>query len=290
MSYQLFDNDFLASDDIHAVMESGDATPVECINPVGSIGSEGISTPSITGCHKMASVFLKCTFAISLKERTEVFDARFDFVAAVGLGDENAMVGASDNLLEGDNVGTTHDGIGSGGKGFVLDEVEALAVVDESIAGDARRTVIGMGESSVDDEETAIGLDGILTLSGTHRYVAIDDVAVAASHTEMVKDAVDDAGIVAQKIIVTFRLFVCRFVFDEISLEGSHFALIEEGAIDAAPKIPEEVSGGLALLGGCSVVVGGAHNLLDAIHEFAATELVACNVNGFEGAVGIEGD
>lgn len=224
-------------------------------------------------------MFLEGTLTVSMEKSAEVFDASLYLVAAISLRDEDAVVGAGDDLLKGDNIGPSHDGIGSGGEGLVLDEVEALAVVDEGVAGDARGAMIGMSESAINDEETPVCLDGVLALSSTHGDVAIDNVAVTALDAEMIEDVVDDAGIVTQEVIMAFRLLVRRLVFNEVSLESSHLALIEEGAIDAAPKVPKEVAGGLALVSGSGVVVSGTHYLLDAVHKIAASEGFASNVD-----------
>lgn len=224
-------------------------------------------------------MFLEGTLTVSMEKSAEVFDASLYLVAAISLRDEDAVVGAGDDLLKGDNIGPSHNGIGGGGERFVLNKVEAFAVVDECIAGDAGGAVIGVGKAAVDDKEASVGLDRVLALSSTHGDVAIDNVAVTALDAEMIEDVVDDAGIVTQEVIMAFRLLVRRLVFNEVSLESSHLALIEEGAIDAAPKVPKEVAGGLALVSGSGVVVSGTHYLLDAVHKIAASEGFACNVD-----------
>ena len=118
------------------------------------------------------------------------------------------MAAEFDNLLAGDDIGASADGIISALEGFVLDELEAATVEDEGVAGDAGGVVVGFGEAAVDDHEAAVGLDG--TLSTCHAYgnMAVDNMTVLTFDTEGVEDAVTDFGIVAQKIVVTLSFFV----------------------------------------------------------------------------------
>ena len=97
----------------------------------------------------------------------EVFE--FGYLGAqlsplVGVGHEHAVGRHFDNLHGGLDVGASQDGILGAGKGLVLHELEASAVIDERIAGNARLGVVGLGEAAVDDHEAASRLDGVLAL------------------------------------------------------------------------------------------------------------------------------
>ena len=118
------------------------------------------------------------------------------------------MAAEFDNLLAGDDIGASADGVVGTLEGFVLDELEAATVEDEGVAGDAGGVVVGFGEAAVDDHEAAVGLDG--TLSTCHAYgdMAVDDMTVLTFDTEGVEDAVTVFGIVAQKIVVTLSFLV----------------------------------------------------------------------------------
>lgn len=110
----------------------------------------------------------------------------------------------------------------------MLDELEAPAVVDEGVAGNARGHVVGLGETSVDDHQLAVCPDGRLAFGYVHGYMAVDDVPLLAFHTEGIKDGVDDCGVVAQVVVMSFLFGVRGLVFDEVTLKGGHLVLVEE--------------------------------------------------------------
>ena len=79
----------------------------------------------------------------------------------------------------------------------MLYELETAAVIYERIASDTCLFVIRFGETTVDDHEFSVGLDGIFAFSGVYRHVAVDDMPVGAFYAKGVKNVVDDLFVVA---------------------------------------------------------------------------------------------
>lgn len=86
----------------------------------------------------------------------------------------------------------------------MLYELESAAVVDECVACDAGCGVVGFGESSVDDHESSVGLDGVFALGCMYGYVSVDDVSVVALDFKGVEYVVADVLVVAELEVVAF--------------------------------------------------------------------------------------
>ena len=81
-------------------------------------------------------------------------------------------------------------------------------------------------------------------------------------------------------------------VVDEVALEGGHAALVEQGRVGTAPKIPEVVDG-ILLVFGVRVgilAVGQAHHGADVVEQVAALGLLAVDIHLHERAVLVEGN
>ena len=118
--------------------------------------------------------------------------------------------------------------------------------------------------------------------------MAVDDVAVLAADAKRVHDVVADFGGVAQLIVPALLLGVGFLLGNEVSLEGGHLALVEEGRIGSAPEVPEEVACRAALPFFGFVIEGCAHEGFDAAHQFHTLGLAIAH-NGFaQAAVFVE--
>ena len=125
----------------------------------------------------------------------------------------------------------------------MLNELETTGVIDQGITGDTGLVVIGFRETTIDDHQLAICLDRVLTLGRSHRYVTIDDMTVGSRHPKGIHDVVDDLLAVSQLEVIALFLLVRLLVGDEVTLEGSHLALVEEWTVGTAPEIQEVVDG-----------------------------------------------
>ena len=119
----------------------------------------------------------------------------------------------------------------------MLNELETTGVIDQGITGDTGLVVIGFRETTIDDHQLAICLDRVLTLGRSHRYVTIDDMTVGSRHPKGIHDVVDDLLAVSQLEVIALFLLVRLLVGDEVTLEGSHLALVEEWTVGTAPEI-----------------------------------------------------
>ena len=81
---------------------------------------------------------------VGVEKLAEVFDLSAEFLAFVGISHPHAMGREFNQLRGGLDVETTLDGVLCIGKRFVLDELEAAAVVNERIACNARLIVISL--------------------------------------------------------------------------------------------------------------------------------------------------
>lgn len=181
--------------------------------------------------------------AIGIEEVLEVVDLAAQVTAFVSVGYQHAVVGHLYNLTGGLDVGASADGIVHIQEGLVLYQFKATAVVDQCVASDARGLVVGLREATIDDHQSAIGLDGILTLGSMNRHMAIDDVAVVASDAKGIENVVDHLSVITQAEVVAFLLMPRLAVGEEVALIGCHLRLVEQWTLRATPQIEEEVNG-----------------------------------------------
>ena len=179
------------------------------------------------------------------------------------------------------------DDVASVGTNAKVNEFEAATVVDERVACDACRIVIGLGESAVDDHQSAVCFDGAFAACYAYGHMPVDDVSMAAFDAKSIEDSVAYLGVVAQLVVVAFLLLVRPFVTKKIALEGGHAVLVEERGVLSAPEVPEVVLGELTLVMRRVGVEGCTHGHPDVVQEVAATIPMAVEVHLLERAVGI---
>ena len=226
---------------------------------------------------------------VGVEKLAEVFDLSAEFLALVCISHPHAMGREFNQLRSGLDVETTLDGVLCTGKRFVLDELEAAAVVNERIACNARLIVISLGETAVDNHQFAISFDGVLTFGNMDGYVTIDDMAIRSFDTEGVEDAVANLFVVAQAEVVAFLLLIGGLVRQEVTFEGGHLRLVEEGRILAAPKVEEIVASVETLFLFGIVLESRTHHHTDVVHEVLATEtLTFVELHFLQGTVVVE--
>ena len=171
----------------------------------------------------LAGVFFDHAVAEGVEELHQFVDLGLEFATFVGVAHTHAPAAELHYLSGADNVGSIHDGVLSRRKGFVLNQLEASAVINKSIACNTCGVMIGFGETTIDYHEFAPGFDGRLTIGSAHGHMTVDDMTVLACDAERVKDHVSNIGTVAQLIIVSFFFAMSGTVSEEISLKGGHF-------------------------------------------------------------------
>ena len=90
----------------------------------------------------------------------------------------------------------------------MLHELDAVAVVDECIAGDARFLLVGLTEPAVYDEPFAVRTDRCLSFDSTDGHMTVDDATCLRIQTELLKDVPADLLVVCQREISAFLLLV----------------------------------------------------------------------------------
>ena len=123
-----------------------------------------------------------------MEELFECVDLLEELFAFVGI--TNAHAPAGEILQQGAvmYIRSGADGLFARFEGVMLDELDPVAVVDESVSGDACFLLVGFGEASVNDEAFAVGTHGCLSFDSTHRHVSVDDTSGGGVETELAQD------------------------------------------------------------------------------------------------------
>ena len=132
------------------------------------------------------------------------------------------MGGHLNDLCCGLDVGTSQDSILGACEGLVLHELEATAMINKSVTGNAGLLVIGLCKTTVDDHQLTSRLDRILAGTDLHGHMTVDNMPVRASDTEGIHDLLANLLIVAQLEVVALMFGMGLLVFYEIALESSH--------------------------------------------------------------------
>lgn len=160
--------------------------------------------------------------AVCPEEFHQLVDLALEFAAFVGVADSHTARAHLDDLVCADNVGAIFNGILCRGERFVLNELKAAAVEDEGVSGDSGGVVVGASKTSVDNHQTASGFNGILAIADFDGHVSVDDVAMVALGSEFVEYFVADFAVVAQCVVLAFRLAMGLFVLDKIAFKRRH--------------------------------------------------------------------
>ena len=224
------------------------------------------------------------------KELAEIINLELEFAAAVGVANEHTMELEVLELDAAVDVAPLFDGLLLTFECLMLNELEAMTIIDESVASDACSLVIGLGETAIDDEPLAACTEWALALSGPDRDVPIDDTPLVGVEPELTQDEVAGVGVIGELIVGALMLLGEVGVVDEIAFESGHAILVEERGVWTAPEIPHIVES-LILLGGArDAEIGDTNHLVDTFHEGLALERLAADGDLLERAVGIERD
>ena len=218
--------------------------------------------------------------AVGEEETTEVVDAGGDFATFVGLAHHDTLGAHLDEMAGGTDVSALANGVLGAGEGLMLHQLHATRMIDQGVARDARDALIGFRKTAIDDNEFATGLQWALALGRVNGSMAVDDVAVSAADIKFLQYAVNGVRVVAKSIVGAFAFLHNGFVFEEITLEGGHLVLVEQGGILAAPKVPVIIEI-LKVLAG----IGFVDKAVDAVEERTSMEGLALNDNVAERAV-----
>ena len=79
---------------------------------------------------------------VCVEQAAELFYLLLKLTSLVGVANADAAAHHLDDLRAALDVGAIGNGLGGTGERLVLNELEATAVIDEGVAGDARRVVV----------------------------------------------------------------------------------------------------------------------------------------------------
>ena len=108
----------------------------------------------------------------------------------------------------------------------MLDELDAVAVIDERVSGDSGLLLIGFAETAVNDKTLAVGAHRCLAFDGANRHVTVDDTSCRRVKTELFENLRAHLLVVCQGKISPFLLLVRGLVAEEIALKSSHLILV----------------------------------------------------------------
>ena len=103
--------------------------------------------------------------AVGVQEPFQFVDLGLKLAPLVGVAHALAVVRQLYDLRGADDVVGRCDGFLRGGERFVLDQLESAGVVDKGVSGYAGGAVIGLGEPSVNYQQTPVGPDGTLPVA-----------------------------------------------------------------------------------------------------------------------------
>ena len=135
--------------------------------------------------------------SVGIEQLLEVGNLSIEFLAFIGVGHQHTVGGHLHDLCGRLDVGASQDGIFRAGEWLVLYQLEATAVVDQRVAGNASLLVVSLRETAVDDHQLAVGLDRVLTTTHLDGHVTVDDMTVLSCHAKGLKDVIADGLVVA---------------------------------------------------------------------------------------------
>ena len=146
--------------------------------------------------------------------------------------------------------------------------------------------MVSAAEAAIDDQQFALGADGLLALGGFNGRVAVDDVAGRRTchgrDAKLAHDVVADRGRLGKRKVWVHRLDPGALIGDIGALKGTHQASAG-GRVKANPQVPHPVE---------SVAVahapGAAGDVVAKIEIIAASVPGAQTVHAAKGAVFVE--
>ena len=179
-------------------------------------------------------------------------------------------------------------------KGLVGSNGDAAGVEDHGVARNAGLLMIGPGQASVDDKESAAGPVGKLSLLFPDRHMAVYDMPQFGGDPEFRKDLLHDLRLIAELIIGVHVLLLKPGIIRKIPLEGGDPGFSEEGRTLSAPEVPQQIH---RLCPVCRLLrivpmeeVGVPDLLIEVIHKGPAGIGFSLDVDLIEAAVSAQGD
>ena len=107
----------------------------------------------------------------------------------------------------------------------VFCELDFVRRGDQSVTGDTGLGAVRLGDTAVDDEQSAACLDRRVAV--LDRYVSVDNMTARRVKSELTQDGFAEFGLVVMLIIRVHVLLLQRLVVDKVALEGGHAILAE---------------------------------------------------------------
>ena len=139
------------------------------------------------------------------------------------------------------DIRTGENGLLTALKRLMLNELDAMTVIDKRVACDTCFLLIRLGETSVDDEALTVRPHGCLAFDRTNRHMAVDDTSGGRIEPKLREYLFADLLVVSKAEIRPFLLLVRGLVRDEIALEGGHLILVVERRMGAFPEVKQVV-------------------------------------------------
>ena len=119
---------------------------------------------------------LDSTVSICIEQLAQVLDLAADLGTGIGVAHHAATVGLVKAVGLAFDIDVAGECLGNRRKGPVRLEAAAARAREERIAGDTRLGRVSAAEAAIDDQQLALGADGLLALGGFNGRVAVDDV------------------------------------------------------------------------------------------------------------------
>ena len=192
-------------------------------------------------CCKYFSPLLYQALPVRHYQLAEVFDLHHKFLASVGVADEHTVVLELFELDAAVDVRTFLNRLFLALKWLVLNQLQAVRIVYQRVARNARGLVVGFGESAVDDKTLAARPHRRFAVSGADGDVSVDDARFFGVESKFAHNVVAGVGVVGEDVVRTLLLLAELLVVDEITLESGHLVLVVKRRIGAAPQVPHIV-------------------------------------------------
>ena len=190
---------------------------------------------------RLAVFRMQDALAVGFEQRIERADLTPQFLADVGVRNQPSPVRRFKDIRGREDVAVFLYRVSNGGERPMRHQAHPPGVVNQRVACDAGRRLIGLAEAAVNREQPPARFDRAFAVLLLDRDVAIDDMAVPPAESEFRENPLDRLGVVVVLIIWVFGFFPGRFVGDEHPLKGRHPASAEDRRVLAAPQEPHEV-------------------------------------------------
>ena len=120
-------------------------------------------------------------------------------------------------------------------------QAQTIGTVNKSISGNTGHIPVCLTKTTVNYDHLAITFHRILSLQLMNRHVTIDNMPLIRIQPEFFQHTIYYLFFFPEVIVGILFLFVCLFICDKITLEGSHFIFSIKGRIRPGPDIPQNI-------------------------------------------------